>query len=83
MGKLSNYLKEYIAFLPKYLFSTFIALIIDILIFTVLKPGLGTNFSAVIAFLFSQSTLYFILFSKNVSLIKKKRYEIFYNFWLD
>ena len=57
-------LKKYLEFVPFYLFVSWLAFTVDISIFTLLRTNLGTNYSALIAYIFgtitSFSTLLFI-----------------------
>ena len=57
-------LKKYLEFVPFYLFVSGLAFTVDISIFTLLRTNLGTNYSALIAYIFgtitSFSTLLFI-----------------------
>ena len=71
--KLYRSLEDYLLFLPSYLKSTILASIVDIFVYTISKPKLGTNLSIILAFSLAQLTLFFILSSLQVRKIKKKR----------
>lgn len=74
--KLYDSLEDYLLFLPSYLKSTILASFVDIFVYTISKPKLGTNISILLAFSLAQLTLFFILSSLQVRKIKKKRYGI-------
>ena len=64
LNKFKLGLKKYLEFVPFYLFGSGLAFTVDISIFTLLRTNLGTNYSALIAYIFgtitSFSTLLFI-----------------------
>ena len=64
MNKFKLGLKKYLEFVPFYLFGSGLAFTVDLSIFTLLRTNLGTNYSALIAYIFgtitSFSTLLFI-----------------------
>ena len=64
LNKFKLGLKKYLEFVPFYLIGSGLAFTVDISIFTLLRTNLGTNYSALIAYIFgtitSFSTLLFI-----------------------
>jgi len=73
---LKNLVENYLSFLPNFLKASGSAFIVDSLVFTSLRPSLGTNNSAIISFLFGTLTLFSILHFLNLSRIKSKRIAI-------
>ena len=54
-------LKKYLEFIPFYLIGSGLAFTVDLSIFTLLRTNLGTNYSALIAFIFGTITSFSIL----------------------
>ena len=54
-------LKKYLEFIPFYLIGSGLAFTVDLSIFTLLRTSLGTNYSALIAFIFGTITSFSIL----------------------
>ena len=61
MNKLRLRLKKYLEFIPFYLIGSGLAFTVDLSIFTLLRTNLGTNYSALIAFIFGTITSFSIL----------------------
>ena len=61
MNKLQLRLKKYLEFIPFYLIGSGLAFTVDLSIFTLLRTSLGTNYSALIAFIFGTITSFSIL----------------------
>ena len=68
-----NIFLDYIKFLPSFIKASGSAFLIDSLVFTFLRPTLGTNYSACISFLCGTITLFSVLRIFNESRIKRKR----------
>ena len=66
-------LKSYFLFLPNFLLGSGTAFIVDFSLYTYLRPNIGTNWSALVAFSFGTLTLYIVLRLKQQSKIKRKR----------
>ena len=69
---LSNF-KKYIKFIPFYLVGSGCAFTIDLIVFTLLRTSLGSNISAVIAFIFGTITSFLVLSSILEYRLRKKR----------
>tara|TARA_Y100001968_G_C19454040_1_gene770908 strand:+ start:8808 stop:9257 length:450 start_codon:yes stop_codon:yes gene_type:complete len=74
------FFKRYILSLPSYLPGSGIAFLIDLMIYTILKPILGTSLSGCIGFMGGTITLYSIFRLTKSSKIKRKRYGLFVQF---
>ena len=74
--KLISQLKKYINFIPFYLVGSGCAFTIDLIIFTFLRTSLGSNISAVIAFIFGTITSFLVLSSILEYRLRKKRIGI-------
>ena len=64
----------FLKFQKRFFLSALLAFLVDIMVFTLLRPLLGINFSASIAFLISQITLFLVsnlFFNKRIKSIKK------------
>ncbi len=66
-------LKKYIKFIPFYLVGSGCAFTIDLIVFTLLRTNLGSNMSAIIAFIFGTITSFLVLSSILEYRLKKKR----------
>ena len=64
---------NYIKFLPKFFTGSFIAFLIDNLIYSYLRPLIGINYSAFFAFLVGASTLFVYLQINSVSKLSSKK----------
>ena len=71
--KLRSYLRKYIKFIPFYLFGSGCAFTIDLIVFTFLRTSLGSNISAIIAFVFGTITSFLVLSSILEYRLKRKR----------
>lgn len=69
-------LKKYIKFIPFYLVGSGCAFTIDLIIFTLLRTSLGSNMSAIIAFIFGTITSFLVLSSILEYRLRKKRIGI-------
>ena len=74
--KLISQLKKYINFIPFYLVGSGCAFTIDLIVFTLLRTSLGSNMSAVIAFIFGTITSFLVLSSILEYRLRKKRIGI-------
>ena len=74
--KLISQLKKYINFIPFYLVGSGCAFTIDLIIFTLLRTSLGSNMSAVIAFIFGTITSFLVLSRILEYRLNKKRIGI-------
>ena len=72
LKKYNKYIKSYTLFLPGYLKSTFFAFLIDVILFVILKPYIGTNLGAITSFLSAQFVLYFLLTRLHFEKISKR-----------
>ena len=71
--KLISNLKKYIKFIPFYLFGSGCAFTIDLIVFTLLRTSLGSNMSAIIAFIFGTITSFLVLSNILEYRLRKKR----------
>ncbi len=74
--KLISQLRKYMNFIPFYLVGSGCAFTIDLIIFTFLRTSLGSNISAVIAFIFGTITSFLVLSSILEYRLRKKRIGI-------
>ena len=74
--KLISQLKKYINFIPFYLVGSGCAFTIDLIVFTLLRTSLGSNMSAVIAFIFGTITSFLVLSNILEYRLRKKRIGI-------
>ena len=74
--KLISQLKKYINFIPFYLVGSGCAFTIDLIVFTLLRTSLGSNLSALIAFIFGTITSFLVLSTILEYRLKKKRIGI-------
>ncbi len=74
--KLISQLKKYINFIPFYLVGSGCAFTIDLIVFTLLRTSLGSNMSAVIAFIFGTITSFLVLSRILEYRLNKKRIGI-------
>ena len=74
--KLINNLKKYIKFIPFYLVGSGCAFTIDLIAFTALRTNLGSNISAIIAFIFGTITSFLVLSRILEYRLRKKRFGI-------
>tara|TARA_Y100001968_G_scaffold1688_1_gene1459 strand:- start:401 stop:850 length:450 start_codon:yes stop_codon:yes gene_type:complete len=65
--------KKYLEFIPFYLIGSGFAFTVDLSIFTLLRTSLGTNYSALISYLFGTITSFSILFFITNYRLNKKR----------
>ena len=73
---ISNYgnsIKNYLKFLPSFIKASGSAFFVDSIVFTLLRPTFGTNYSAIISFLFGTITLFSVLRLLNISRIKSRK----------
>ncbi len=73
MNKLRLRLKKYLEFIPFYLIGSGFAFTVDLSIFTLLRTSLGTNYSALIAFIFGTITSFSILLFITKYRLNRKR----------
>ncbi len=73
LPRAAKILKTYLIFLPSFAKASGTAFIVDSLVFTVLRPNIGTNYSAIISFMFGTITLFTILRILNLSRIRSKK----------
>ena len=66
-------LKKYLEFVPFYLIGSGFAFTVDISIFTLLRTNLGTNYSALIAYIFGTITSFSTLIFITKFRLRKKR----------
>ena len=74
--KLISQLKKYINFIPFYLVGSGCAFTIDLIVFTLLRTSLGSNLSALIAFIFGTITSFLVLSTILEYRLRKKRIGI-------
>ena len=74
--QLKSKLKKYINFIPFYLVGSGCAFTIDLIVFTLLRTSLGSNMSAVIAFIFGTITSFLVLSNILEYRLRKKRIGI-------
>ena len=70
---LKNFFNSYLKFLPSFMKASGMAFLVDSIVFTLLRPSLGTNYSALTSFFFGTITLFSILRILNLSHIKSKK----------
>ena len=75
-NKLISNLKKYIKFIPFYIVGSGCAFTIDLTVFTLLRTSLGSNMSAIIAFIFGTITSFLVLSSILEYRLRKKRFGI-------
>ena len=73
LSLLKTVLKKYLEFLPFYLIGSGFAFTVDISIFTLLRTNLGTNYSALIAYIFGTITSFSTLLIITKYRLNKKR----------
>ena len=66
-------LKNYLEFIPYYLIGSGLAFTVDLTIFTLLRSGFGTNYSAFIAYIFGTITSFSTLIFITKYRLRKKR----------
>ena len=69
-------LKKYLDFLPFYLIGSGFAFTVDLTVFTILRPSLGTNYSAFIAYIFGTITSFCTLLLITKYRLNKKRFGL-------
>ena len=72
-NKFNSNFQSYIKFIPKFLTGSFCAFIIDNFIYSSLRPLLGINYSACVAFLAGATSLFIFLQISSVSKTSSKR----------
>ena len=75
-NKLISNLKKYINFIPLYLIGSGCAFSIDLIVYTLLRTSLGSNMSAIFAFIFGTITSFLVLSSILEYRLRKKRIGI-------
>ena len=73
---LKTVLKKYLEFVPFYLIGSGFAFTVDITIFTILRPNIGTNYSAFIAYILGTMTSFSILLTITKYRLNKKRFGL-------
>tara|TARA_B100000965_G_scaffold383096_1_gene382004 strand:- start:504 stop:953 length:450 start_codon:yes stop_codon:yes gene_type:complete len=70
---LKTEVKKYFEFIPFYLISSGLAFLVDLTIFTLLRTSFGTNYSAIISYIFGTITSFSILLLITKYRLNKKR----------
>ena len=65
--------KKYLQFFPFYLIGSGVAFTVDLTIFTLLRTSFGTNYSAIISYIFGTTTSFSILLFITKYRLNKKR----------
>ena len=65
--------KKYLEFIPFYIIGSGFAFIVDLTIFTLLRTSFGTNYSAIISYIFGTTTSFSILLFITKYRLNKKR----------
>tara|TARA_B100000700_G_scaffold201457_1_gene221619 strand:- start:145 stop:594 length:450 start_codon:yes stop_codon:yes gene_type:complete len=73
---LKTVLKKYLEFVPFYIIGSGFAFTVDITIFTILRPNIGTNYSAFIAYILGTMTSFSILLTITKYRLNKKRFGL-------
>ena len=73
-------IKKYMQFLRSYLFVSGFGLLVQLVIFTILRTDLGTNISFFVSYIFGVLTSFFLLSTFFQNRIRKKRLAILLQF---